>query len=171
MTRRINLIIFLFACAISCTTKKEDPKPEQPKVERPLLIEASLSEANLETTALKTRALDVFLKTSVSNLVSEQTRLSDSVFVWEMLNKNTPKDWDISVCCGDECHTSKIVKGEFIIRKGQSSKFEFTINSIDAINQTTQAFGEGTLTAEYVVYRKGMNKEDGLKINVKLSTK
>lgn len=129
-------------------------------------METNIDNLKIDTLVNK----NVYLYGEFINLSKNRLSASDTMFVWERLSVNPPLGWSVAFCIGKVCHPPNVVMGEFSLGKESISIFDFLFSALDNKGYASN-FGKGELTAEYIIYRKGMKREDGAKLFVKATAK
>lgn len=164
------VVIGLVSTMIFGCKKSEEPTPAVPNSGTETSIKMDATYTNPDQTVVVSDTLDSYqFKSLFTNNKNSKTSLSDTVFIWERVSATLPQDWIVYLCAAGVCHTEKVWKSEFTVLPNKSSNFYIDFASYK--NNYPQAFGKGTASAEYVIYRKGMRKEDGIKVTIKMETK
>lgn len=125
---------------------------------------------SMDSTIDKSNKKEIYYYGEFLNITKNRVTVSDTVFVWERISQTKPVGWNVGFCIGEVCYPPTTIKGEFYLGKKSFSIFDFVFSALDDKEYAT-FFGEGVLTAEYVIYRKGTKREDGVKFSVKLTAK
>lgn len=169
----LKLSLFLgIISSILVGCKKEEivtpPKETTPPAE--VKMNATFSTPNMEFTVFGDTIEDHQFKAVFTNIETTNNEASDSLFVWEQLSATMPASWYVYVCADGVCHNKAITNANFDINPGAKTSFYVDFASIND-KGNVQPLGKGTGEAVYLIYRKGMKKEDGIKVTVKLIAK
>jgi len=159
--------------ALCCSCKKTDtPEPVSPvpSNESKVTFEATFSKP-LSNDTIISDTLDTYqFKAVFTNNNATKDQVTDSTFIWEQVSASLPKNWIVYICTAGVCHNDTVVRSEFIVPPNKKTDFYIDFAFLDDQNYA-KPFGKGTASVEYLIYRKGMKKEDGIKVSVNMTTK
>ncbi len=151
---------------VAPTTEKTIAPPKDSV--KAIAMNATFSTPNMTATVLGDSIEYYQFKAVFTNTEITKDELSDSLFVWELVSATLPASWYVYVCADGVCNSETIKKADFDISSGGKTSFYIDFATEDA-KGFSQPLGKGTAEAVYLIYRKGMKKEDGIKVTVKLT--
>jgi hypothetical protein len=170
------LTLSIAVVSFSCTKEKDVPAPAPVpvKVEEPITTKVDMkaafekSEVNLVSDKNKSNVEAMVIFTN-NETTSDQE--SDSVFVWERIDLVTqPKAWLFAFCPPMNCFGDAVKKEEFTLSPGKSYKCSFKFEAYDSNFNVLEQIGAGFASQQFLVYRKGMKKEDAISLKISYKT-
>ena len=163
--------IGLVACFLLGCKKSEEPTPTAPNSGAETSIKMDATYTNPNQTVVVSDTLNTYkFKSLFTNNKISSISASDTIFIWERVSAALPQGWIVYICAAKVCHTAEVLKSEFTVLPNGKTDFYIHFDSFDK-DWYANSFGKGTASAEYVIYRKGMRKEDGIKVTIKMETK
>ena len=165
--KKIIFLIGIISSVLVGCKKEETPTPIATIKDEPVVMNATFSTPDMASTVIGDSIPDHQFKAVFTNTETTKDAASDSLFVWELLSKSIPSSWYVYVCADGVCHNKVITTANFDINPGAKTSFYIDFASTNDKGKA-QPLEKGTGEVVYLIYRKGMKKEDGIKVTAKL---